>query len=324
MRWGVMLLPAVLAGQDLQIGVLGLFHPQHALVHAGSMQIGAELIPQSGPVLLAAENQQIVIRRGTELRRAREVSFQALRKIEIPGKISRRFFGRATVQARANELVLAVLTDLETAVATSVSAEAPHAPREAARAQAVLARSYYRAARRRHSLFDFCDTTHCQLFQDPPNAMAQSAAASTAGIILRHLGQPVEALFFRSCGGTTLNSAQVGLDASSFPYRAVPCEPCARSPLRWRSRLPFAEAHPLLAGTFSENQRLELARRFGWQSLRSNFFELRRLGDWLLVEGKGEGHGVGLCQRGAAWMAQRGALYAEILAHYFPGAQLGQ
>lgn len=38
--------------------------------------------------------------------------------------------------------------------------------------------------------------------------------------------------------------------------------------------------------------------------------------------GAGWGHGVGLCQIGAAVMADRGYLHSEILAHYFPGAQL--
>jgi stage II sporulation protein D len=38
--------------------------------------------------------------------------------------------------------------------------------------------------------------------------------------------------------------------------------------------------------------------------------------------GAGWGHGVGLCQIGAAVMADQGYSHAEILSHYFPGAQL--
>jgi stage II sporulation protein D len=38
--------------------------------------------------------------------------------------------------------------------------------------------------------------------------------------------------------------------------------------------------------------------------------------------GAGWGHGVGLCQIGAAVMADRGYLHGKILSHYFPGAQL--
>ena len=41
-----------------------------------------------------------------------------------------------------------------------------------------------------------------------------------------------------------------------------------------------------------------------------------------ILQGGGWGHGVGLCQIGAAVMAQRGLTYEEILAHYFTGAIL--
>lgn len=44
---------------------------------------------------------------------------------------------------------------------------------------------------------------------------------------------------------------------------------------------------------------------------------------WTL-RGAGWGHGVGLCQIGAAVMGTRGYSYRQILAHYFPGAELKQ
>jgi len=44
----------------------------------------------------------------------------------------------------------------------------------------------------------------------------------------------------------------------------------------------------------------------------------------LVVEGAGEGHGVGMSQDGALGYAQHGATYAEILAHYFTGTTIGQ
>ena len=42
----------------------------------------------------------------------------------------------------------------------------------------------------------------------------------------------------------------------------------------------------------------------------------------ITVSGGGWGHGVGLCQYGAAGRARAGQGYAEILAHYYDGAQL--
>ena len=41
-----------------------------------------------------------------------------------------------------------------------------------------------------------------------------------------------------------------------------------------------------------------------------------------ILKGAGWGHGVGLCQIGAAVMADKGYSYKEILSHYFPGAKL--
>jgi stage II sporulation protein D len=49
---------------------------------------------------------------------------------------------------------------------------------------------------------------------------------------------------------------------------------------------------------------------------------VRRRGDDFVFEGQGAGHGAGLCQWGAKIMADRGASYREILAHYYPGAEL--
>jgi stage II sporulation protein D len=40
--------------------------------------------------------------------------------------------------------------------------------------------------------------------------------------------------------------------------------------------------------------------------------------------GRGWGHGVGLCQTGAFGMALSGRTYREILAHYYPGTEVGQ
>lgn len=41
-----------------------------------------------------------------------------------------------------------------------------------------------------------------------------------------------------------------------------------------------------------------------------------------ILKGAGWGHGVGLCQIGAAMMGERGFDYKQILEHYYPGTQL--
>ena len=44
----------------------------------------------------------------------------------------------------------------------------------------------------------------------------------------------------------------------------------------------------------------------------------------LVIEGAGDGHGVGMSQEGALGYAQHGASYEQILAHYYTGTALGQ
>ena len=39
-----------------------------------------------------------------------------------------------------------------------------------------------------------------------------------------------------------------------------------------------------------------------------------------MLTGAGWGHGVGLCQIGAAVMADKGSSYDEILTHYYKGS----
>ena len=56
--------------------------------------------------------------------------------------------------------------------------------------------------------------------------------------------------------------------------------------------------------------------------LKSSAFEISREGTEFVLEGKGWGHGVGLCQIGAAVMASKGYGYKEILAHYYPGSEI--
>src|SRR5438445_3897844 len=46
-------------------------------------------------------------------------------------------------------------------------------------------------------------------------------------------------------------------------------------------------------------------------------------GATFVFSGHGWGHGIGLSQYGALGYAQHGSSYTEILAHYYPGTQLG-
>ena len=56
----------------------------------------------------------------------------------------------------------------------------------------------------------------------------------------------------------------------------------------------------------------------GMLALRSTKFSVVREGDNFWFSGKGNGHGVGLCQWGTREMALRKKGVQEILVHYYP------
>jgi stage II sporulation protein D len=58
--------------------------------------------------------------------------------------------------------------------------------------------------------------------------------------------------------------------------------------------------------------------------LYSTAFKVGPSGSALLFEGRGWGHGVGLCQEGAIQMAREGKTYRQILAHYYPGTTISK
>lgn len=70
--------------------------------------------------------------------------------------------------------------------------------------------------------------------------------------------------------------------------------------------------------TLIVGKELEIRRVLSESHLKSSAFEVRMEGDTITLDGKGWGHGVGLCQIGAAVMASEGYTYADILQHYYP------
>ena len=68
---------------------------------------------------------------------------------------------------------------------------------------------------------------------------------------------------------------------------------------------------------------LEIRRILSDSHLKSSAFDVSYVGDNIIrLDGRGWGHGVGLCQIGAAVMASKGYTYKQILEHYYPGVTL--
>ena len=63
-------------------------------------------------------------------------------------------------------------------------------------------------------------------------------------------------------------------------------------------------------------------RTSGNSILESNNFTVARKGEDIIINGKGYGHGVGLCQWGALEQSKEGRTYEEILSFYYPGTKI--
>jgi len=60
----------------------------------------------------------------------------------------------------------------------------------------------------------------------------------------------------------------------------------------------------------------------GYARIRSLKMEIVPAAREWRITGEGWGHGVGMCQYGANGMARRGSGFREILARYYPGAEV--
>ena len=74
--------------------------------------------------------------------------------------------------------------------------------------------------------------------------------------------------------------------------------------------------------TIVVGKELEIRRALSESHLYSSAFVVEKQGDTFTLIGTGWGHGVGLCQIGAAVMGDKGYAYDEILRHYYPGAEI--
>ena len=193
-------------------------------------------------------------------------------------------------------------------------------------------------------------------------SLARSASRVTAGLVITYDGIPINALFHADCGGST-SDATVAWGGPTPPYLKAVGDPfCLRdAPTRWRFTVDQTDlkgalnsdprtrvgTHLDTVETTKEDQagrivsvvisgeksvpavrgevlRQLLNERFGPKSIRSTRFSVARRGDQFVFEGQGWGHGIGLCQRGAAARARASHTVAQIFHHYYPGTSLTQ
>lgn len=334
-----MFLPASALAQTVRVAVLGLFRPVELEVrpapHTALSIEGARcqvIFDESKKMRLRVAGQRVqcvmgeytftapVIRAGDRQGGPGEFI------LSVPARIAREYRGGLEISVHDGKLLAVVAMDLETAVAAAVLAESsPAAPLEAVKAQAIVTRSYYLAAPRRHVGADICDTTHCQFLREVPAAGAPALVATqmTRGLVLMYRGQVLPALFSASCGGRTRSLDEAGFSPHEYPYYSVTCEYCLHHAPRWSTTLNPEDTADLLKSGLTEATRLRVDRKTGWSTVPGNNYELDLGGETIVVRGRGQGHGIGLCQFGSNRHGRRRRYLPRnpqlLLPKHFPG-----
>jgi SpoIID/LytB domain len=165
----------------------------------------------------------------------------------LPGKIKRIVRGTLEIDTGSGgrgPLRILLITDRESAVASVVGAETVRRETAALMAIAVVVRTFMHSHTGRHSSegFDFCDTTHCQLYrgeQDLSDRVGSPAVwravADTSGQVLRFEGRPVEGYYTAACGGLSVTPSMVWGGVTNYRYTRIACGWCERSRFsRWQ------------------------------------------------------------------------------------------
>jgi stage II sporulation protein D len=261
-----------------------------------------------------------------------------------------KYSGNIVVWKGKNSLYLINELPLEEYVKDVVSVEVDKEwDIEALKAQAVVARTYaiYQKIMNSNSnsIYDIASSTIHQLYKGSnPNTRVSYAVTSTKGEILTYDGKPIEAFYHSTCGGVTEDPAEVF--GKSYPYLKPVSGECNMSPYsQWERKFPIKELEKILnlpdinditIKSYTVSKRVkqvdikyrdgiktmnatEFRKILGWDKLPSTNFKISLDNDSFIFEGKGYGHGVGLCQWCALRLAKEGKNYKEILSHFYPG-----
>lgn len=240
--------------------------------------------------------------------------------------------------------------DLEHYLYSVVGAEAVSSwPIEALKAQAVAARSYalYKSIKESNGLYDVDTTVGTQVYKglDSEYTTTHEAVNSTLGQVMTYNNEVILAAFHSSSGGYTENVEDVW--TSPLPYLRAVVDYDHESPVfEWQRIIPVSKIRNLVAGIgvikglqpakMTPHGRvitMEVTGDRGSKTisgkelrevldLRSTLFRVSTDGKNLRIKGRGYGHGLGLSQWGAYYLAHKGVSYHQILAHYYQSANL--
>ncbi len=273
-------------------------------------------------------------------------------KLVIPGKDARIYPDNMRVFAKEKSIQLVNRVGAQAYIAGVVESEGgPSAPFEYYKAQALLCRTYAQGHLHKHREegFQLCDGVHCQAYHGKAthNDLIPLAVEETGSeVIIDDSGKLITAAYHSNCGGQTVNSEHVWVQA--LPYlQSIDEHYCLSSPnARWEKEVSLSEWVEYLGQhgidpsqewskenlAFVQKERrqfyvvaddsLELKKlRSDWK-LKSTYFSVIPVEEILFIDGKGYGHGVGMCQEGAMSMARNAYDYREIIHHYYQGVKI--
>ncbi len=269
-------------------------------------------------------------------------------------KVGKKMF-RGDIEVHAANGKLTVVNDLfiEDYVRGVINKEAiPSWPVEAKKTQAVLARTfavYQKMFNPRSKLFDLAPSVLDQVYGglNKEDVTSNKAVDQTKGEVITVGNHPAQIFFHSTCGGQTASAQEVwGKEMSHL--QPVKCPYCKKSSLyRWKRALESTDiARKLKSAGYkvSRAKKIKVVRgdtrvksvvvdgitipvnkfraAVGYSAIWSNDFKVRKSGRNYIFEGKGAGHGVGVCQWGMAGMAEKGKKYRTILKYYLKGIEI--
>ncbi|HEX8949854.1 MAG TPA: SpoIID/LytB domain-containing protein [Dissulfurispiraceae bacterium] len=224
---------------------------------------------------------------------------------------------------------------------------------EALKAQAVVSRTYALYQRLHNGInkisYHLTSSVLHQVYKgsDIPESIVQAVNA-TKGEVLTYEGSPIAAYYHSTSGGITEDPVEVF--GKSYPYLKSVETNCEISPFyMWEKRIPVSDIEKAMNVTglkdvfidsYTNSNRVknfriitetdelvipgkDFRKNLGWDKLPSTMItNLTRSGNLYIFEGKGYGHGVGMCQWSALEMAKEGKTYKEILSTFYPGTTL--
>ena len=201
-------------------------------------------------------------------------------------------------------------------------------PEEAIKAQIVAARTYayYNTKNSKFKNYDLVDNVDSQVYKgvNSEDESINRLVNKTKNMIITYKGEPINAVFHSDSGGYTANSEDVWGGKPVDYLRSVDDTGNNEfSPRKNWSYTITKEKFRNIFGVFpKEITSNEFRKKLGYTNLFSTIFEFQDLGDSLVFNGNGAGHGVGLSQWGAYGLAVKNMKYDQILKYYYTGIKI--